>query len=95
MNLEMIRVDRSLERLLRTILGYYCHDMAEYFQINADEDGTYSYPIDEVWSAGRDVHIAYLDHIPIGFALVGSADGYVEPHAMKEWRDSALGFLLP
>ena len=87
MNLKMFRVDQSQESVLRTLLGYYCHDMAECFQINSNEDGTYSYPVDELWKAGSDVHIAYLDRIPIGFALVGSADDYVELQGAKDLRE--------
>jgi predicted acetyltransferase len=85
--LQTFRVDQSQEPLLRLLLGYYCHDMAEYFQIDTNEDGTYSYPIGELWEAGCDVHIAYLDRIPIGFAVVGSADAYVERKGTKDLRE--------
>jgi predicted acetyltransferase len=86
-NLQVLQIDRSQEAVLRTLLGYYCHDLAECFQLDANEDGTYLYPIDELWDAGNAVHIAYLDRIPVGFAIVGSAACYGELQGVKDMRE--------
>lgn len=87
MELRLIRVDRSQEPVLRALLGYYCHDMAEWFGFECNEDGTYAYPVEHAWDPGRGVHIAYLDRIPVGFALVGPADEYVDRDGVMDLRE--------
>lgn len=87
MNLRLSSVDRSQEPVLRTLFGYYYHDMAEWFGFETNEDGTYSYPVEQAWDPGLGVHIAYLDRIPVGFALVGPADEYVERDGVMDLRE--------
>ncbi len=72
-DLDIRRVDRSSDPVLRNLLELYCHDMGEWFLNDTDADGRYDYPMQRHWDAGVQVHLAYAGKIPIGFALVGSA----------------------
>jgi predicted acetyltransferase len=74
--LEIRRVDRSREAVMRNLLELYCHDMAEWFLLDAGEDGRYSYPAEKVWNDQVDVYLASLGAIPIAFALVGPAEPF-------------------
>jgi predicted acetyltransferase len=83
-DLEVRRVDRSHEAVVGNLLQHYCHDMAEWFLLDANEDANYSYPSEKVWNDEVDVYVAYLGRIPVGFALVGSAEPFVGDSAVKD-----------
>jgi len=84
------RVDRSAETVLQNLFEHYMHDMAEWFDLDTQEDGRYAYPTATVWDRG-DVFFAYAGRLPIGFALVGSAESWIgEPNA----RDLREFFVL-
>jgi predicted acetyltransferase len=82
--MDIRRVDRSQAPVVDNLLELYCHDMAEWFLVDAHEDGRYAYPAEEVWNDGVDVYLARLDRVPIGFALVGSAEPYVGDPSVKD-----------
>jgi predicted acetyltransferase len=99
----MRRVDRSHEAVLRNLLELYCHDLAEWLLLDAKDDGTYGYPPEKVWSPRVEVHLASLGSVPVGFALVGSAEPYVgdaeardvnEFFVVRRHRRSGLGQAL-
>ena len=77
-------VDRSYDPILRNLLEHYCHDMAEWFLFDANEDGNYAYSTDKLWDADVHVYLAYAGRIPIGFALVGSAEIYTDEPRGKD-----------
>ena len=62
--------------MLRNLLQYYLHDMAEWFEVDTQADGRYSYDTSSIWTNGHDAYLAKVGDSPAGFALVGSA---------KEW----------
>jgi predicted acetyltransferase len=72
--MEIRLVDRSEAQVVDNLLELYCHDMAEWFLLEAREDGRYGYPPERVWNDETDVHLAYLGRIPVGFALVGPGE---------------------
>ena len=81
-------VDDSADAVLRNLFEHYLHDMAEWFRFESHEDGAYRFPTERVWDAGYRVHLVYSGQIPVGFALVGSADEYLERsgvHDMDEF----------
>lgn len=86
-SLAIRRVDRSQEAILRNLLELYCHDMAEWLLLDAQEDGTYRYPCEKVWDAGLEVYFAYVGRIPVGFGLVGSAEPYVGDAGVKDLEE--------
>lgn len=52
---EIRRVDRSQERVVTNLLELYCHDMSQWFQIDANEFGLYDYDPEKVWTPHIDV----------------------------------------
>jgi len=69
-------VDDSADAVLRNLFEHYLHDMAEWFLFDSREDGAYHFATEEVWGTYR-VYLLYAARIPVGFALVGSADEYL------------------
>src|SRR5262245_64792900 len=67
------RVDRSHDTTLQNLFEHYLHDMAEWFQFDYDTQGRYGMDMATYWNQGIEAWIAYVGDVPIGFALVGSA----------------------
>ena len=79
------------------------HDMAEWFQFDSLEDGSYSYATDHCWEEGCAVFLAYSDVTPIGFAIVGSGEQWtgdqnarelVEFFIVRKYRRKGVGRIL-
>ncbi len=83
-DMEVRQVDRSQDAVLRNLLNLYIHDMAEWFLIDSDEDGRYAYDTEPLWENGVDVHFVYHGRVPVGFALVGSAQPYTTKPDAKD-----------
>ena len=77
-NFRVERVEVSFERTLNNLMEHYLHDMAEWFEFDSSEDGSYSRSTDHFWDQGLDVFLAYAGLIPIGFAIVGSAERWID-----------------
>lgn len=75
-NFRVSRVDRSSDGVLGNLFQHYLHDMAEWFDIDTGTDGRYAYPTETIWDKGLDVFFVYAGAIPIGFAVVGSAEAW-------------------
>ena len=78
------QVDDSAEAVLRNLFEHYLHDMAEWFGFDTREDGAYHFQTGRVWEDGYHVHLLYSRQIPVGFALVGSADEYLEHSGVRD-----------
>lgn len=74
---RIAEVDDSADAVLRNLLEHYSHDMAEWFHFESHEDGAYHFQTEKVWQDGFRVHLLYSRKIPVGFAIVGSADAYL------------------
>ena len=85
------RIDRSSDQILKNLMEHYLHDMAEWFEFDSTEDGSYSYSTDHIWDEGFDVFLVYSDVIPIGFAIVGSGERWIED---KNARDLDEFFVI-
>ena len=81
---HITRVDRSADHVLRNLFEHYLHDMAQWFEFDTEIDGRYAYSTGEVWDKGYDVYFAYTAAMPIGFALVGSAETWTNNAAMRD-----------
>jgi predicted acetyltransferase len=77
--------------------------MAEWFLLDTHEDGSYAYPAAKVWNDAVHVYLAYLGRLPVGFALIGSAEPFVgDPRAkdldeffvVRRHRRSGIGHAL-
>lgn len=75
-NLSLSKIGPESDVLLRNLFEHYIHDMAEWFEIDTQPDGSYSYDTASVWAKGYDAYLAKLGDSIAGFALIGTA---------KEW----------
>jgi predicted acetyltransferase len=73
-SLDVRRAEPAQVAIVDHLLEFYCHDLAEYFLLDADEDGRYRYPPVRVWNDTADVLLASLGRIPVGFAIVAPSD---------------------
>ncbi len=79
-NLEISKIGPESDLVLRNLFQHYVHDMAEWFEIDTQADGSYSYDTSLIWENGYDAYLAKVGDSIAGFALVGSA---------KDWLDDA------
>jgi predicted acetyltransferase len=70
---RIVRADRSHNATLVPLLEQYCSDMQQWLSPDSDRDGGFTYPLEAAWNQGTHVYLAYVDELPAGFALVGSA----------------------
>ena len=76
------------EPLLRSLLGYYIHDMAEWFHIDTEADGSYDYDMSLVWRNGHHAYLAKSGESIAGFALIAPATewlGDIGAHEVHEF----------
>jgi predicted acetyltransferase len=72
-SLVISKIGPESDLLLRNLFEHYIHDMAEWFEIDTQPDGSYSYDTSVIWEKGYDAYLAKLGDSIAGFALVGSA----------------------
>lgn len=71
-NLSISKIGPESEVLLRNLFQHYLHDMAEWFAIDTQPDGSYAYDTSPIWES-YDVYLAKTGDSIAGFALIGSA----------------------
>lgn len=86
-DIKILRVDRSHDPILRNLLEFYLHDMAEWFEFESGEDGKYTYATEKLWSDDHAVYFAYAGSIPIGFGLVQPAEPYIDAPGAKDLEE--------
>jgi predicted acetyltransferase len=59
--------------LLRNLFEHYIHDMTEWFEIDTQADGSYSYDTSLIWANNYDAYLVKVRESIAGFAVVGSA----------------------
>lgn len=67
------KIGPESEVVLRNLFELYLHDMAEWFELDTQADGSYSYDTSSIWKTGYDAYLAKVGDSIAGFALVGSA----------------------
>ncbi len=86
--------------MLRNLFQLYIHDMAEWFDIDTEADGSYSYDTSSIWKNGYDAYLAKLGDSLAGFALIGRADEWLgdvgghdvhEFFVIRRYRRNGLG----
>ena len=91
-SLSFLKIGSQPEAVLRNLFQHYLRDMAEWFEVDTNPDGSYAYDISAIWEKGFETYLAKVDDSVAGFALVGSADewlGEVDAHDVHEF------FVLP
>lgn len=81
---EAVETDRSADPILRNLFEHYLHDMAQWFEFDSKEDGSYSYPTERIWEEGYRVFLVYRERVPCGFALVGSAESFIREAGVND-----------
>ena len=92
--LQTTRASPEDNLILANLLNHYVYDMAEWFDISADQNGFYSYELDGIWTDRFLFYIARLDTVPIGFALVeqiGDLQDLKEFFIVRRYRRSRFG----
>jgi predicted acetyltransferase len=67
---EVVDAGPDKDPILRELLEFYLHDMAEWFKIDQVSSGRYAHPTEPYWQDGHNVYLLYQDSIPVGFGLV-------------------------
>jgi predicted acetyltransferase len=76
-DLAIARIGSESDVLLRNLFEHYCHDMSEWFDVDTEADGSYSYDTASVWAGEQEVYLARVGAAIAGFALIGSAAGWL------------------
>ena len=87
-SLSISKIGPESDIVLRNLFEYYIHDMAEWFDIDTKDDGSYSYDTSQIWQKGYDAYLAKVGDSIAGFALIGSAAewlGDVGAHDIDEF----------
>ena len=71
--LSISKLGPESDFLLRNLFEHYMHDMAEWFEIDTNADGRYSFDTTAIWESGHDPYLVKVNDSIAGFALVGSA----------------------
>lgn len=99
-NLTFVKIGPESDGVLRHLVEHYLHDMAEWFRIDIQTDGSYSYDTSLIWERGYDAYLAKIGDAAAGFALAGSADEWLgrvgardvhEFFVMRGYRRSGVG----
>jgi predicted acetyltransferase len=93
-DLRLSKLGRESDVLLRNLFEHYIHDMAEWFDIDTEADGSYSYDTSLIWEKGYDAYVARVGESIAGFALIGCDAGAYDVHeffVIRRFRRSGLG----
>jgi predicted acetyltransferase len=86
-NLVISQIGPESDALLRNLAEHYCHDMSEWFDLNTGADGSYSYDTASVWAKRYHAYLAKVDDSIAGFALIGSADEWLDDLGAHDVRE--------
>jgi|SRR5579864_828898 len=99
-DLVISKIGPESEVVLRNLFEHYLYDMAEWFEIDTQADGSYSYDTSSIWKNGYDAYLAKLGDSLAGFALIGpaaelpagiAANDVREFFVIRRFRRSGLG----
>ncbi|MEO8027104.1 MAG: GNAT family N-acetyltransferase [Bryobacteraceae bacterium] len=74
--------------MLRNLFEHYLHDMSEWFDVDVNAHGSYSFDAASIWADGYDAYLAKDGESLVGFALVGPATEWLpdeDAHDMHEF----------
>jgi predicted acetyltransferase len=101
-SLTITKIGPESDTILRNLFEHYVHDMAEWFEIDTQADGSYSYDTASIWKNGCDAYLAKIGDALAGFAILGPADASLSNGArdvqdvheffvIRRYRRSGLG----
>jgi predicted acetyltransferase len=86
-DLQISRIGRESDVLLRNLLEHYMHDMSEWFEIDTQADGSYSYDTSHVWENDYEAYLAKIGDSIAGFALTGPANEWLGDTAARDMHE--------
>ena len=86
-DIRIRRVGSAADTALRNLFEHYLHDMAEWFELDTNEEGAYAYPTEEIWAHDLTVFLAYSGVIPVAFALVDAAGSRVPGSNARDLKE--------
>jgi predicted acetyltransferase len=86
-NLSVAKLGPDSEVILRNLFQHYLHDMAEWFQLDTQADGSYAYDTSYIWKKGYDAYLAKVGDSIAGFALIGSAAEWLGDFGAHDMRE--------
>ena len=94
-NLTVSKLGPESDGLLHNLLQYYVHDMAQWFRMDTQPDGSYFYDTSNVWDV-YDVYLAKAGESIAGFAIIGRADDLMandvhEFFVIRKFRRTGIG----
>jgi len=94
-SLSFLKIGAESEDVLRSLFQHYLREMAEWFDVESNPDGSYAYDIAAIWEKGYQAYLAKVGDSVAGFALVGSADEWLgESSIPREAHDVHEFFIL-
>jgi predicted acetyltransferase len=98
--LSIAKIGPESEPVLRNLFQHYLRDMSDWFEVESNPDGSYSYDTTSLWEQGYDVYLATVDDSIAGFALIGSATEWLgdigvhdvhEFFVLRKFRRTGIG----
>ena len=86
--IRVVQIDQSKDDVLKRLMEFYLHDLAEWFKFDQTPEGDYTYETEALWQNGVDVHLLYAEDVPIGFGLVATGEPWMgdpNSHDLKEF----------
>jgi predicted acetyltransferase len=85
--IELERIGKSGDVILRNLYEHYVHDMSEWLGIDTHADGTYGHDTAPLWEGDFAVYLARVDAALAGFGVVGSAESWLGKSAARDVKD--------
>jgi predicted acetyltransferase len=99
-NFRVSKVGPESDTILRNLFEHYVHDMSQWFDIDTQPDGSFSYDVASIWANGYHAYLAKVEDALAGFAITGPADDSLceipandvhEFFILRRFRRSGLG----
>ena len=89
------RIGPDSDALLHELLQAYIREMAQWFEVETNPDGTYNYDTAAIWERGYDAYLAKVGEAVAGFALIGPVEVGPEEVLAGDGKDVHEFFVLP
>jgi predicted acetyltransferase len=81
------RVGIAADPILRNLYQLYIHDMSEWLQLDAGDDGRFSFDTGALWRSEVAVYLARVAGSLAGFAVASSAKPWLGREAARDVKD--------
>jgi predicted acetyltransferase len=81
------RVGIAVEPILRNLYQLYIHDMSEWLQLDAGDDGRFAFDTGALWRSDVAVYLARVAGSLAGFGVISSAKPWLGREAARDVKD--------